>query len=143
MRRPQVQGLPAEPVDEDTRAARAELLRAALGDGCGHVTAMDLVYLATDNRLPHDALVDLLTRWPYGPRIRRFAPPRILSAPDSLDAVDAAYFEARLLSEDEYDAILSAVLDRGAADRAPRTVSEPTTETTRGRGTGFSRQSGG
>ncbi len=104
---------------------------------------MDLVDLAADDRLPHDALVDLLARWPYGPRVRRFAPPRIFCAPDSLDAVDAAYFNVRLLSEDEYDAILSAVLDRGAADRAPRTTPDPTAETTPGRGARFSRQSGG
>lgn len=118
------------------------MVRPVLGDGWGHVTAMGLVDLAVDGRLTHDALVDLLARWPYGPRVRRLSPPRIFTAPDSLDAVDAAYFDAHLLSDDEYDAILSAALDRGGVYRAPHTVSESTTETTALRWTGFSRQSG-
>ncbi|WP_125131166.1 hypothetical protein [Microbacterium sp. 10M-3C3] len=130
------------PAAGDEDGARAELLRPVLGDGCGHMTAMDVVSLAAEGRVAHDALVDLLARWPYGPRVRRFAPPRVLSSPDSLDAVDAAFFDARLLTESEYDAILSAVLDGRGSDAPPQTPSEPTTETNPRPGTGFSRHSG-
>lgn len=77
--------------------------------GAGFGVALDVVRLANRGELGRDELVSILSSWTYIPRCRRIAVARtsqILLEPNSLDAVDVAYFDCGLLTDDQYSRIL-------------------------------------
>lgn len=69
--------------------------------------ALDAVRRANRGELEKEALAQLLTGWIYVPRYRRIATePQVFFEPDSLDAVDVAYFDCGLLTDAQYSHIL-------------------------------------
>lgn len=77
--------------------------------GAGFGVALDAVRLANRGELGRDELVSILSTWTYLPRCRRIASARtsqVLLEPNSLDAVDVAYFDCGLLTDDQYSRIL-------------------------------------
>lgn len=88
---------------------RRALLQPIAGDRAEEMSAMDVVQMAAVGRIARPDFIDILSRWPFTPRTRELAT-RSLRAPDSLDAVDAAYFDEGLLTDDEYHAVLTAAL---------------------------------
>lgn len=68
---------------------------------------MDVVRAARDGQIAHDELVATLTTWSYAPRVRVFGGGLAgHCTDDSLDAVDVAHFDERLLTRAEYASIL-------------------------------------
>ncbi len=69
--------------------------------------ALDAVRLANRGELTQDELVAILSGWTFTRRYRRIATsPQSFIEPDSLDAVDIAYFDCGLLTDDQYSRIL-------------------------------------
>ncbi|MEV4669157.1 hypothetical protein [Microbacterium sp. LWO12-1.2] len=69
--------------------------------------ALDAVRLANRGELGREELVTILSTWTYIPRYRQIASAnQIFLEPDSLDAVDVAYFDCGLLTDDQYSRIL-------------------------------------
>lgn len=69
--------------------------------------ALDAVRLANRGELARDELVAILSGWTFTRRYRRIATsPQSFIEPDSLDAVDVAYFDCGLLTDDQYSRIL-------------------------------------
>lgn len=69
--------------------------------------ALDAVRLANRGELRRDELVMILANWTFAPRCRRIATvPQTFIEPNSLDAVDVAYFDCGLLTDDQYSRIL-------------------------------------
>lgn len=75
--------------------------------GAGFGVALDVVRLANRGELGREDLVSILASWTYVPRCRRIASAhQVLLEPNSLDAVDVAYFDCGLLTDDQYSRIL-------------------------------------
>ena len=73
----------------------------------GYSAALDAVRLANRGELDRDDLVAILSTWTYDPRCRRIVSvPQTFLEPNSLDAVDVAYFDCGLLTDDQYSRIL-------------------------------------
>lgn len=79
--------------------------------------ALDAVRLANRGELNQDELVTILSEWTFVPRCRRIAAaPQTFVEPDSLDAVDIAYFDCGLLTDDQYSRILRDARMRHATE---------------------------
>lgn len=74
-----------------------------------HGTALDVVLHALAGELTPEELVAQLRGWVYVPRRRVYATlPQEFFTPDSLDAVDAAYFTYGLLDDNDYAEIIES-----------------------------------
>lgn len=78
----------------------------------GNETAMALVQAAAGGVISRDRLAGLLSDRVFAPREYGFPLSRRMNVEDSLAAVDAAYFQMRLLSADQYDHILDTAIVR-------------------------------
>lgn len=83
--------------------------------------ALDLVRAAAAGAIPPPVLAARLRDWVFVPRRREYVDdPREFFTPNSLDAVDLAYFDFGLLTDDEYTAIIrTAVVRERPADLRP------------------------
>lgn len=87
-------------------------------------TALDLVRRTIAGDLTPQELTTRLRRWVYAPRRRVYATtPQEFFTPDSLDAVDAAYFTHGLLTDDAYSEITESATIRTSP--APRHSTDP------------------
>lgn len=74
-----------------------------------HGTALDVVLRTLVGELTPEELLAQLRGWVYVPRRRVYATlPQEFFTPDSLDAVDAAYFTYGLLRDDDYAEIIES-----------------------------------
>lgn len=95
-----------------------------IGTGVRGETALDLVRRTVAGDLTPRELTARLRRWVYAPRRRVYATtPQEFFTPNSLDAVDAAYFTHGLLTDDAYSEITESATIR------PSTVPSHATET--------------
>jgi len=86
-------------------------------------TALDLVLHTLAGELTPEELTSRLRQWVYLPRRRVYATlPQEFLTPDSLDAVDVAYFTYGLLTDDDYVEIIES-----AAVRTPPSGPVPST----------------